>query len=64
MPHYVLICGDCGHENYRNYLPEYFWCEECGEGYYTDEVRELDEEAGKRLARAIRSRRKQTKRTE
>ncbi len=40
MVRYVLICGNCGTENRRPYLPQKFLCSECGEGSLTDEWRE------------------------
>lgn len=34
---YVLICGNCGKENTRYYLPEKFLCSECNEGSWTED---------------------------
>ena len=43
MTKYVLRCGNCGTENIRNYLPEWFICSECEEASYTDEWCVLEE---------------------
>jgi len=45
MTKYILVCGNCGAENERNYLPEKFRCSSCGECFLTEEWREKVKEA-------------------
>ena len=40
---YIIICGGCGTENHRYYLPETCLCSECGERYTVDDYRVLGE---------------------